>query len=428
MDDHNNSNSNDNEQYNNINQETQSDSSKTKEVEQNTTLTDPPKPKKHFGGALLGGLTGGIISAVIVAFLFVSNIIPAPNGNHTDSPDLNTTNPNTAEVTKTMQSDDAAIAGDMEEASDAVVGVINLQQRDIWTQNQEAGTGSGIIYKKENGKAYVVTNHHVVNNAKEVEVALNNDERMKAKVLGSDELTDLAVLEIDGSKINTIAKLGSSEDLKAGDTVIAIGNPLGMEFANSLTKGIISGLNRSVSIDTNGDSQPDWITEVIQTDAAINPGNSGGALVTTNGEVIGINSMKIATQAVEGIGFAIPIDTAVPIMEQLEKDGDVARPVIGISTAPLNQVPPQYSNKIQLPEDMEGGMVVADVQTGSPAEQAGLQQFDVITKIDGNDVTSVLELRKYMYSETKVGDTIELEFYRDGKQQKVKLDLAEREE
>jgi len=426
MDDHNNSNNH--EQYNNINKETQSDSMEAKEVQQSTTSTKTPKQKKYFGGALLGGLTGGIISAVIVAFLFISNIIPVDNGNHTDSSNINATDPDTTEVTKTMQSDDAAIAGDMEETSDAVVGVINLQQQDIWTQNQEAGTGSGIIYKKENGKAYVVTNHHVVNNAKEVEVALNNDERIKAKVLGSDELTDLAVLEIDGSKINTVAKLGSSEDLKAGDTVIAIGNPLGMEFANSLTKGIISGLNRSVSIDTNGDKQPDWITEVIQTDAAINPGNSGGALVTTNGEVIGINSMKIATQAVEGIGFAIPIDAAVPIMEQLETDGEVARPVIGISTAPLNQVPPQYRNEIQLPEEIEGGMVVADVQSGSPAEQAGLQQFDVITKIAGNDVTSILELRKYMYSETKVGDTIELEFYRNGKQQTVKLNLAEREE
>src|SRR5699024_1565624 len=175
--------------------------------------------------------------------LFISNIIPVDNGNHTDSSPINATDPDTEEVTKTMQSEDAAIAGDMEEASDAEVGGINLKRKDIWKKNQEAGTGSGIIYKKGNGKAYVVTNHHVVNNAKEVEVALNNDERIKAKVLGSDELTDLAVLEIDGSKINTVAKLGSSKDLKAGDTVIAIGNPLGMEFANSLTKGIISGLN-----------------------------------------------------------------------------------------------------------------------------------------------------------------------------------------
>lgn len=388
----------------------------------------PTKPRKPFRSALFGGITGGVISAIIVVLLFTTtNIIPLQNNSNTEVPNPADSD-KTTEVTKTLASDDADTASDIEQASDAVVGVINLQQQDAWTQNQEAGTGSGIIYKKEDGKAYVVTNHHVVNNAKEVEVALNDDERIKAKVLGSDELTDLAVLQIDGSKINTVAKIGSSEDLKAGETVIAIGNPLGMEFANSLTRGIISGLNRSVSIDTNGDQQPDWITEVIQTDAAINPGNSGGALVNASGEVIGINSMKIAQQAVEGIGFAIPIDSALPIMEQLESKGEIARPVIGISTAPLNQVPPQYRNEIQLPEDIESGMVVADVQAGSPAEQAGLQQFDVITQIDGKDVTSILELRKYMYAETKVGDTIELEFYRDGKQQTTKLDLVEREE
>src|SRR5699024_1312671 len=284
------------------------------------------------------------------------------------------------------------------------------------------------IYKKENGKAYIVTNHHVVENAKEVEVALNDDERIKAKVLGSDELTDLAVLQIDGEKIDTVAKLGTSKDLKAGETVVAIGNPLGMEFANSLTKGIISGLNRSVRLDTNGDRQPDWITEVIQTDAAINPGNSGGALVNEDGEIIGINSMKIAKQTVEGIGFSIPIDSALSIMEQLESKGKVARPVIGISTASLNQVPPQYSSEIQLPEDIEGGMVVADVQTDSPAEEAGLKQFDIITKINDNAVTSILELIKYMYSQTEIGDTVKLEFYRDGEPQTANLNLAKREE
>src|SRR5699024_8153323 len=242
--------------------------------------------------------------------------------------------------------------------------------------------GSGIIYKKEDDKAYVVTNNHVVSDAEEVEVALDEDNKKDAKVLGTDELTDLAVLEIDGEDIDTVAKLGKSDDLEVGEDVIAIGNPLGVEFSGSVTKGIISGLERNIPVDTSGNNQPDWYSEVIQTDAAINPGNSGGALVNKDGEVIGINSMKIAQQAVEGIGFAIPMDAAEPIMEQLEKEGKVDRQFIGISTASLDEVPPQYQQKINLPDDVDSGMVVADIEQGSPADDAGLDQFDVITKID----------------------------------------------
>ena len=382
---------------------------------------------KSRGSTLLGGVVGGVISALIVVFLFTTNIIPLDNSTNS-SADTNEGNDNSAsEVIKTLSTEDADTSTNIEETSEAVVGVINLQKQSVWTQSEEAGTGSGIIYKKENGKAYVVTNQHVVEGAQEVEIVLNNDERMQAKVLGTDKLTDLAVLEVNGEKIDTVANIGSSEDLKVGETVIAIGNPLGMNFANTVTKGIVSGLNRSVSIDTNGDARPDWITEVIQTDAAINPGNSGGALVNADGEVIGINSMKIAKQEVEGIGFAIPMDSALPIMEQLEQNGEIERPLIGISTASLNQVPPQYRSEIKLPEDVKGGMVVADVQTGSSADAAGLQQFDVITKINGNEITSILELRKFLYSETKIGDTIEIEFYRDGKAQTANLQLQARD-
>ncbi|WP_284141687.1 trypsin-like peptidase domain-containing protein [Virgibacillus sp. LDC-1] len=374
---------------------------------------------------LIGGIVGGISSAIIVAMLFSFQIIPIGADGNKDSGN-GATSSDSPEIVKTMASDGAETAANIEEASHAVVGVINLQQQDIWTPSEEAGSGSGIIYKKKDGKAYIVTNHHVVEGAQEVEIVLHNDERIKAKVLGSDKLSDLAVLQTDGEKIDTVASLGSTKDVKVGDTVLAIGNPLGLEFANSLTKGIVSGMNRSVSIDTNGDRQPDWITEVIQTDAAINPGNSGGALVDGNGNVIGINSMKIARQEVEGIGFAIPVDAALPIMEQLESDGKVIRPFIGIGTAPLNQVPPQYRQNVQVPENVEGGMVIANVEPGSPADEAGLQQFDVITKINGENVTTILELRKYLYAETTVGDLINIEIYRGGKKEIIKLKLTDR--
>ncbi|SES97364.1 htrA-like peptidase. Serine peptidase. MEROPS family S01B [Oceanobacillus limi] len=416
---------------NNFSNENQINEDKEKTEDLGLTKASPQsndsnKSKSKLSG-LLSGIFGGIISAVIVTLLFTNNIIPIQNEETGTAEAQATEDQNNAEFVTTMSVDNDEIsASNLEEVSEAVVGVLNLRRQSIWTTSEEAGAGSGIIYKKENGKAYIVTNHHVVDGAEEVEIVLNNEERLDAKVLGSDELSDLAILQVDGSKINRVANLGASSDVKVGETVLAIGNPLGMEFANSLTKGIISGLDRSVSVDTNGDGVADWITEVIQTDAAINPGNSGGALVDTDGNVIGINSMKVARSEVEGIGFAIPIDSALPIMEQLETDGEVSRPFIGISTAPINQVPPQYQNNVAVPDDVEGGMVIADVEAGSPADEAGLQQFDVITKINGENVTSILELRKYMYSETKVGDSVTLEIYRNGDKQEIELNLSKR--
>lgn len=381
------------------------------------------KGRKSWGAIIVGGLIGGIISAVIVAILFAYNIIPT---NNTTESNNNTTNNNSEpNIVETLATEDADVSTNIDEVAQAVVGVVNLQQQSVWTGSEEAGTGSGIIYKKEDGKAYIVTNQHVVDGAEEVEVVLDNDKRVAATVLGEDSLTDLAVLQIDGEGINTVANIGSSTDLQIGETVLAIGNPLGMEFANTVTKGIISGLNRSVNVDTNSDGQADWITQVIQTDAAINPGNSGGALVNAEGQVIGINSMKIAESTVEGIGFAIPVDEALPIIEQLETEGEVTRPSIGISIAPLSQVPPQYRYEINLPEGVQNGMVIADVQNGSPADTAGLQQFDVITKINGQEVTSILDMRKYLYSETNVGDTVEIEYIRDGETQTTSLKLEE---
>ncbi|WP_068676169.1 S1C family serine protease [Oceanobacillus sp. Castelsardo] len=389
----------------------------------------PPYPQntkkqgKPWLTAIFGGIVGGILSAVLVTILFTNGVIETENISNSEKAEA--VQVDGTPMIEKLAAEDANVSTNIQEVSEAVVGVVNLQQQSIWTGSEEAGTGSGIIYKKEDGKAYVVTNQHVVDGAEQVEVVLNEEERVQAKVLGEDALTDLAVLEIEGQNINTIADITSSEDLIVGETVLAIGNPLGLEFANSVTKGIVSGLNRSVTVDTNSDGQPDWVTEVIQTDAAINPGNSGGALVNADGQVIGINSMKIAQSSVEGIGFAIPASTALPIMEQLEKEGEITRPQIGISTVSLLQVPPQYRYEINLPDEIEGGMVIANIQPNSPADRAGLKQFDVITKIDGNEVTSVLELRKYLYSKTTVGDNIELEYVRNGEFLKTNLKLEE---
>ncbi|MBP1968621.1 serine protease Do [Virgibacillus natechei] len=395
----------------------------TSDNENTTEKRASEKPNRPGMNTFFGGIVGGVISAVIVVLLFNSGTIPL-NETTESSGATDSTEDEPTEVVETLASGDADTATNMSEASQAVVGVKNLQQQSIWEESEDAGTGSGIIYKKEDDDAYIVTNQHVVQDAEEIEVVLNDDEQVPAEVLGTDALTDLAVLQIDGENVDTIASLGSSGDLQVGETVAAIGNPLGLEFANTVTQGIVSGLERSISVDTTGNGQPDWVTEVIQTDAAINPGNSGGALVNGDGEVIGINSMKIAQQAVEGIGFAIPIDEALPVMEQLEVSGEIQRPVIGISTVSLNQVPPQYRNEISLPEDLEGGMVIADVQTNSGADEANLQQFDVITEIDGEEITSILDLRQNLYSDdNNIGDTVEIEYYRDGNQETATLEL-----
>lgn len=386
-------------------------------------LPNVRKKKKNIVPYMVSGLMGGVISTMIIIVLFMNNLIPIVQLNEKSLQAKDNENITATTISNDLLKEDELNSDLIQDAYKAVVGIINIQQQDIWSDGQQAGSGSGIIYKKENGKAYIITNNHVVENAKQVMVDLGNEKQVTANVIGTDSLTDLAVLEIEDNKEITAATFGSSKDLQIGQTVVAIGNPLGTDFSGSMTKGIISGLNRSIEVDTNGDQQPDWVTEVIQTDAAINPGNSGGALVNTEGEIVGINSMKIARQEVEGIGFAIPSDTALPIIEQLEIKGEIVRPMIGISTVPVNQVPLQYQNKVILPKGQEAGMVIADVQTGSPAEKAGLQQFDIITKINDQDITSLLDLRVYMYNETTIGDQLQIEIYRDGKPQQVNLTL-----
>lgn len=375
----------------------------------------------------LSSLAGGITVAIIGFILLFTGIIPIDSDQTLDSENVNP-DTETSNVIQTSTSEDS-ISDDLSNVGETVVGVSNIQTADLWAESSESGTGSGVIYKKEDGKAYIVTNHHVVEGANELEVTLPNGDSVSAELLGSDELTDLAVLTIDGSTVDTVATLGTSSDLVVGETAIAIGNPLGTEFAGSVTKGIISGLERSVEVDLNGDSIADWTTEVIQTDAAINPGNSGGALINSNGEVIGINSMKIALEEVEGIGFAIPIDEAKPIIEQLETNGEVARPFIGISAIALSTVPErQIQQTLQLSDDVTEGIVIAEVQSGSAADQAGLERYDVVTEIDGTAITSMMDLKEYLYEETEIGDEITLTYYRGGSQQETTLTLTEQQE
>lgn len=383
-------------------------------------------------GFFLSAFVGAILGAMIIIFSIPSlikfDVLPynlTPKGTETEQGVI--TEEGQMVPYQTIQVDiSSAITEAVEKVSDAVVGVINIQETGFWTNTNEAGTGSGVIYKKEGGKAFIVTNHHVIEGATNVEVSLSDGTRVPAKVLGSDRLMDLAVLQIDGDKVKKVAEIGTSKNLVVGEPVLAIGNPLGLEFSGSVTQGIISGVERTIPQDFDRDGRPDWQLEVLQTDAAINPGNSGGALVNIKGQVIGINSMKIAQEAVEGIGLAIPIDSAIPVIEDLEKFGEVRRPFMGVGLRSLNEIPSyHWQQTLKLPKEVDKGAFVVSVMPNSPAAIAGLKELDVIVELDGEPIADVLELRKHLYIEKEIGDTMDVTYYREGKKMKTTMKLTE---
>jgi serine protease Do len=384
------------------------------------------RQKGKRGGWFLAGLVGAIFGGLLMLVAIPTfDLLPyemdisgevTQNDGETDT---------TIPARNVSVDINTAITKIADEVSEAVVGVVNLQEAGFWNEAGEAGTGSGVVYKREGNSAFIVTNYHVISGASQVEISLSDGTRIPAEILGSDELNDLAVLRVDGKSIKQVAKFGDSGNVKPGEPVIAIGNPLGLQFSGSVTQGIISGTERAIPIDSNGDGQVDWNAEVLQTDAAINPGNSGGALLNIEGQVIGINSMKIAQSAVEGIGLSIPTNLVIPIIEDLETYGEVRRPYMGIGMRSLNEVSSYHIEQtLKLPNEVKEGIVVMSVDPISPAGQAGLQEYDVITKLAGKEVKDIIALRKILYAQ-KVGDTVEFTYYRSGEQKTGKMKLGE---
>ena len=288
----------------------------------------------------------------------------------------------------------------------AVVGITNKAYvRDFFNRVQltERGTGSGVIYDKS---GLIATNNHVVEGAQEIIVSLTDGRSVKGRVLGADAATDLAVVKIDVDEDLPVAKFGDSS------TAIAIGNPLGLEFRGSVTVGVISALNRSIEL---GDRK----FNLIQTDAAINPGNSGGALVNADGEVVGINSAKVAVSGVEGIGFAIPVNSAKPILDELAQHGRIARPYIGASL-----IDKDISARYGFDLDLHGGIFVMKIVTGGPVYNAGMRPGDIILTFDGAKVETVPELRTKL-AEKKVGDTVAIVVLRAGIERTLQVTLQE---
>ncbi|MFL6556836.1 MAG: S1C family serine protease [Bacillus sp. (in: firmicutes)] len=394
--------------------------------------------KGNRGGVFLASVVGAILGAILVIIA-----IPALSNRGFLPYQIDTNENNAVESTNNNNNDQnivqKQVAYDVntnttkavEKAADSVVGINNIQSTSFWSDDQAdseeeaAGTGSGVVYKKAGGKAFVVTNHHVVEGATKLEVSLIDGTKIPAKLLGSDVWTDLAVLEIDAGKIKKVAEFGDSDSLKMGEPVIAIGNPLGATFSGSVTQGIISGLKRTIPVDINQDGLIDWNAEVLQTDAAINPGNSGGALINITGQLVGINSMKIAQNAVEGIGLSIPINSARPIIDDLEKFGTVKRPYMGVDLKSVSEIPAYYQEEaLKLPRSINYGVALRQVVPNSPAAQAGLQELDVIVEMDGQKINDVIDLRKHLYQKKKIGEQLEIKYYREGKLKQTTLRLA----
>ena len=347
------------------------------------------------------------------------------------------TKQNSTGITQTAVKNENSTTQAVDKVKDAVVSIITYSgnsqnsfvgadDTDIDSNTEQVNSeGSGVIYKKEGESAYLVTNTHVINGAKKVDVRLTDGTKVSGEIVGSDTYSDIAVVKISSEKVSTVAEFGDSSQLAVGETAIAIGSPLGSEYANTVTQGIVSSLNRHVSLKAE-DGQA-ISTNAIQTDTAINPGNSGGPLINIQGQVIGITSSKIASNggtSVEGLGFAIPANDVINIIKQLEKDGKVTRPALGIHMVNLTNLSTADLKKLKLPENVTSGVAVRSVQKNMPAN-GHLQQYDVITKVDDTKISSTTELQNALYNHS-IGDEITVTYYRNGKEEKttIKLDKS----
>lgn len=381
---------------------------------------------------VVGSLTGG---ALILSGLALQNVV-------TLTASQNQTN--TVQAQGTASEFEETIMKAVEKAKDSVVSIQNYQKEsqqnnlygygtggenqvdleDPSASQKLAGEGSGVIYKIDGDTAYLVTNNHVVENADSLKVKLADGTTEDGELVGRDAVSDLAVVKISSKNVKSAIKFADSDATKVGSIAIAIGSPLGSKFSNSVTQGIISGQSRIVPMDLDKDGQADIETTLIQTSAAINPGNSGGALLNKDGDLVGINSSKFSNVDVEGMGFAIPSKEVQRVIAQLEKDGKVTRPFIGISQNDLANITSRSKTEIlKLKSDQTDGVVVTDTVKGSPAETAGLKKYDVITKIGDKEIKNILELRRELYA-YNVGDKVELTVLREGKETKVQVTLG----
>lgn len=331
---------------------------------------------------------------------------------------LGTTNTGGTLVTKneTQVYEKGSLAASVEKIYDATVLV------NTYDNNEVISTGTGFVYKVDENYGYILTNNHVVEGGKKVTVVMTNDEEVEGKVLGGDSYLDLAVIQIARNKVTLVANIGKSENMKLGDTVFTVGSPMGYDYRGSVTSGVLSGKDRMVSVSVNS-SNNDWVMRVLQIDASINPGNSGGPLLNINGEVIGICSLKLVDDDIEGMGFAIPIEYAMSHVTTLEQGKAVQWPVLGIEMVNVTDSITLYRNRIVLDESIKKGVVVISTVDDSGAKAAGLKKGDVIIKFAGKQIHDYAYLRYELYQH-QAGDIVEIVFIRDGKEKTTKVTLG----
>jgi len=326
---------------------------------------------------------------------------------------------NIVENVQKMEISGGSIADSVEKIYDATVYIESS------LNGNKISSGSGFVYKKENGYGYIMTNHHVINGADEIKITFSDDTTVKATLVGSEVYADIAVVRVEEKYVLQVAELGESESLRIGDVLFTVGSPLAEEYRGTVTKGIVSGKNRLVEVSLSGTSV-DWIMKTIQFDAAINPGNSGGPLLNINGEVVGINSLKLVKSEIEGMGFAIPIEDAMYYVEQLESGKEIVRPIIGIQLFDVSESMYYYSSGVRPSSNVTKGIVVQSVVDVSPAQEAGLKTGDVIVAINSVEVDNKAEFRYELYKH-EVGEEIEVTFYRDNRKLTTKIRLAKSE-
>ncbi|WP_265605925.1 S1C family serine protease [Bacillus velezensis] len=410
-----------------VSKEAENETAAGTEFEKTVAVKKEKKRRAAWLSPVLGGIIGGGLVLGIVPNL--------PSEQHKTEAVSDTKQVQSSNFTSTPLKNTSSVADMVEDLEPAIVGVSNYQASQSSqfgldggsSSETESGTGSGVIFKKDGEKAYIITNNHVVEGANKLSVTLYNGKTETAKLVGKDAISDLAVLEISSSNVKKAASFGDSSKLRIADKVIAIGNPLGQQFSGTVTQGVISGLNRTVDADT---SQGTVEMNVIQTDAAINPGNSGGPLINSSGQVIGINSMKVSENGVESLGFAIPSNDVEPIVDQLLAKGKVERPFLGVQMIDMSQVPETYQeNTLGLFGDqLSKGVYVKEVQSGSPAAKAGIKSNDVIVQLNGKDVGSSADIRQILYNQLKIGDKTTVQVLRNGSKKTLNVTLTKQTE
>jgi serine protease Do len=358
---------------------------------------------KHVLSHLLSALLGAVITiALLIGLDQASTLFPiyVPNIFYKERIDY-------------YVNVESAVSKAIDTANEHVVSISNYQNGRL------VGTGSGVIYDVKDGNAFIVTNYHVVENANRIEIKTASGYVINVnQIVGTDEMTDLAVLTIPQGEIKKHIEIADSQALKKGEFVIAIGNPLGLE--ESSTFGIISSLNRLISIDSDDDGRYDWYANVIQTDAAINPGNSGGALINLDGKLVGINSMKIADAEVEGIGFSIPSNQVMKIIADLETHGKVIRPFLGIQYITISSM--NRLQKIQYGINLDHGLYLASVNPSSSAEKQGLLEGDIILEVNDHKIYNDLDFMQIIY-QAEIGETVSIDLLRNGKEINLAFEL-----